>query len=64
MLYAEKWKDILITTMDEWTKKLTELAEMANLTLNKGKKNIQFCFNLEAASTVDFVFEMEKNMKL
>lgn len=32
MLYAEKWKDSGIPTMEEWLVKVTELAEVAKLT--------------------------------
>lgn len=32
MLHAPKWNDILIPTMDDWLKKLVELAAIVKLT--------------------------------
>ena len=32
VLYAQRWKDSIIPTMEEWMVKLMELAEMAKLT--------------------------------
>ena len=60
LLYAQKWKNEIIPTVNEWIIKMMELAEMATLTTII-KEGSATKFIVDWKHFVEFVQEIEKN---
>ena len=60
LLYAQRWKDSALHTMEEWLVKMMELAEMAKLTSLIREKTITM-FTADWKPLIAFLPETEKN---
>lgn len=58
--YVQKWKDILIPTMDYWLEKLMELAEMGKLNALIKEKNTNN-FDSTWKPLLHFLLEVGRN---
>lgn len=61
IVYAQRWKDTPIPTMQKWMGKVIELAEMAKLTILIKEKNLSSSVYIWK-EFLHFVLEMKKNL--
>ena len=60
LLYAQKWKDSTLPTMEEWLVKLTDFAEMDKLTSLIRERTLS-TFIDDWKPLMDFLHKNEKN---